>query len=160
MQWEKVRLQGKAGERANQDWGVRGGTEMRRQSKGSMGSWLKWSGLTGLPSVSMPWDLTSLWSSSSKHWTPESLLTEWPLQEHCLHPGNLTTMGVGVGTRPHVPPTSGEAQPLKWLHTTVSMAKLKHMGWLQVITHVLCEHDHQTLANPVAGHAPKHQQMY
>lgn len=53
MRWEKVTLQGKAGERASQNWGVRGGTEMRRQSKGSLGSWLKWSGLTDRTSLSV-----------------------------------------------------------------------------------------------------------
>lgn len=33
------------------------------------------------------------------------------------------------------------------------LGKAKTPGWLKVITHVLCEHDHQTLANSVAGHA-------
>lgn len=40
------------------------------------------------------------------------------------------------------------------------LGKAKTPGWLKVITHVLCEHDHQTLANSVAGHAPKHQQTH
>lgn len=35
------------------------------------------------------------------------------------------------------------------------LGKAKTPGWLKVITHVLCEHDHQTLANSVAGHAPE-----
>jgi hypothetical protein len=50
--------------------------------------------------------------------TPESLLTEWPLQEHCLHSGTPAAIGLGVGTRPHVPKTSGEVQTLKCLHTS------------------------------------------
>lgn len=139
--------------------------ELRRRNEGSLGSWSKWSGLTDTTSlaVSTLQDLTVLWSPFlffrtldpreplHRVATPGALSPSWEPDCH----------GAGeVGTRPHVPPTSGEAQPLKWLHTSQLGKKTTHPGRLKVITHVLCEHDHQTLANSVAGHAPKHQQTY
>lgn len=79
---------------------------MRRQNKGSLGSWSKWSGLTDTTSlaVSTLQDLTFLWSPFLFFQTldPESLLTEWPLQEHCLHPGNPTVMAWGRWAQDHI----------------------------------------------------------